>query len=227
MSAPPGRLEAHIRRTLELRYPSHIVTNDALGRDRLRALLDTIAIQGNVRKLQNIISGWAPFLSEEAATRLADRCMTAARRWSSTELGILFDLTEEERAAISVWNIRPAGYTDADMERLRRETKAKSSRRSRRRKAKDALAKSKAAADDDSLTDRQKHVYMQATDTWCSTTELAAALASWAEYKPLARDALRKAVLRACNDLTDMGWLTKDPRKGTRGQAILFVRRAR
>lgn len=146
MSAPPSRLEAHIRRTLELRYPSHVITNDTLGLDRLRALLDTIAIQGNSRKLRNIMAGWAPLLEDEAATRLFDRCMNNRRRWSSIELGMLFDLTEDERAAIGAWNIRPAGYTDADMSRLRRESKARSSCRRRRKKAKEACAKSKAAA---------------------------------------------------------------------------------
>jgi hypothetical protein len=227
MSPPPSRLEAHIRRTLELRYPRHVVTNDTLGLDRLRALLDTIAIQGNSRKLRNIMIGWAPFLGEEACDRLFDQCMNARRKWSSVELGTLFDLTEHERSAIGAWNIRPAGYTDDDMKRLRRETKARSSCRIRRRKAKEAHAKSKAAADDISLTERQKSIYMQTADAWRSTTEIGAALASWPEYKPLARDALRKAVLRACNELIGQGWLSGEVRSGSRRQTILFVRRTR
>lgn len=227
MSAPPSRLEAHIRRTLELRYPSHIVTNDALGRDRLRALLDTIAIQGNVRKLQNIIAGWAPFLDGAAADHLADRCMTAPRRWSSTELGILFDLTEEERAAIGAWNIRPAGYTDADMERLRRETKAKSSCRSRRRKAKDARAKSKAAADDDGLKEHEKDIYLQTTDVWRSSTEISSALTRWPKYRPLKKDALRQMIHRGIKRLADDGWIEREKRDGLRRQEVTVVRRAR
>ncbi|MBY0383244.1 MAG: hypothetical protein K2W78_15150 [Xanthobacteraceae bacterium] len=192
---------------------------------RLRALLDHLLLTGNSHKMLLAIAGWAPWIEVDRREEVLRRCMNAGREWTAGQLGVLFKVTLEERSALRLRTIRPAGFDDQAMKQLRRSSKAACERRRRQAVSDKARVGSKAAADDNALSDRDKTIYAQTVEEWRSTTEIATAIRSWPEFKPLDFGSVRKAVVRSCSNLIAEGWLESDLRTGKRRQPILFVRR--
>jgi hypothetical protein len=175
--------------------------------------------------MRRVLAGWAPWLSEDEATDLFERCATVRQSWGPDELGTLFDLTVEERAELKITSIRPAGFSDADMVALRRASKAKSESKRRMRLATEARARSREAADDGDLSPRDSAIFAQTLPGWRSTTDIASGLAKWPEFADVDFSSVRKAVIRSCRKLEKLGWLDGEMRDGTRRQKLLFLRR--
>jgi hypothetical protein len=222
---PPHVRAAEITKLLARRYPSLRIRPDDLGRDRLRALLDHLLLAGDGRRMRRVLAGWAPWLTEDQANELFERCAAARQTWGSDELGTLFGLTVEERADLKITSIRPAGYSDADMKVLERARKAKYSRGYRQRLAIQARGRSREAADDAELTERDKAIFAQTLPSWRSTTDIAKDLRAWPEFKKLDFGSIRKAAIRSCKTLEASRWIEVEMRSGTRRQKLLFVRR--
>jgi hypothetical protein len=222
---PPHVRAAEITKLLARRYPRLEVTQDDLGCDRLRALLDHLLQAGDARRMRRALAGWSPWLSEDQAADLFNRCEAARQTWGSSELGTLFDLTVEERTFLKIMTIRPAGYTDADMKALERARKAKYSRAYRGRLAAEERGRSRKAADDPDLSARDRTIFAQTLPAWRSTTDIASDLAKWPEFAKVDFSSVRKAVMRSCKTLEALRWLESEMRNGTRHQKLLFVRR--
>ena len=127
-----------IQRILRHRYRNNgcVLTDDDAGRDDLYQLLLPISLgQGHVRKMENAIQIWAPWMSAHEASELIDninRTPDSVRKPNKRILGERMNLPSCERDALGVRTIAPVDMTDEQLEERRKAKDAERKWRKRR-----------------------------------------------------------------------------------------------
>jgi hypothetical protein len=221
---------ADIRRVLKLRYPpeGYPVSDDALGRDRLRSYLDHKLLAGTDRisELNGIVSTFAPWMDEFERDRFVQRCIAQRQSWSGFELGNLFDLSRKERIKLRVWQMWPAGFTKEEAAQHRRTSKATYASQARQKRAAEEIEKSRTAYDNPSLNDHEKAVFGLLTASWVPSSKVKDELSTWPAYRHQDSSSMRQIISRALRKLEAKGLVQRRSEYGSRQQKIIFVCRS-
>jgi hypothetical protein len=114
----------HVRRVLQSRYGVAVPDDDA-GYEDLRVYLHVKAQaclpKNRERALLNEIGLMATWMPLERARQVATEIATKPMKLTSVTLGEMLNLSSEERARLSVWQIRAVGETTEDMKERRRQ----------------------------------------------------------------------------------------------------------
>jgi hypothetical protein len=120
------------------RHGNQWISADDAGREYLEIAAHHIAhLRGEVEA--HIIAWakqWAPWLPTDEAEELARRVAAKPRKWRADSLGRELNLTPEERDALSISTIRPAGWTKKQIDKANQEKRKARAHDQRLRNAK-------------------------------------------------------------------------------------------
>jgi hypothetical protein len=109
------------------RYGRHLPNDDA-GTDDLWLLIQNVSLvpYDADRRVRNAIETWAPWLSADEVEARINFVMnlTTYERWpTAKELGIRLNVTNDERAALGLWWLKPVDMDDDELEAWRKQRK--------------------------------------------------------------------------------------------------------
>jgi hypothetical protein len=232
-SAPAAVRVAEILKLLKQRRMTDGFAGRPVELARVSALLDHILQTGDVDRLHRILVLWAPFLTDSEAEAVIAERVALRRAWDAKELGQLFRVSVEERAALSIKSIRPTDkdgvpFDDDAMAALRRAGKAQSQAKARKRNAARLEEQNKVAAGNSDMTDRELLIYDKISAAWRSTTTIAKDLKRSHRFTGQKEDlkSVRRAVTRFAVKFAGEGWIEVDNKRvGNNGQPLWFLRR--
>jgi len=225
---PAAVCYAQVRTLMWLRYPDFQIADDQLDRNRLRALLEYAVQRGSdIKELRGIAANWTSWMQSSERDCLLTTWLSNRQRWDGFQLGMLFNLTLEERTKHKITVAWPAGFTPQDRKKHRRTLRKKYEKNRRRRISAEQREASRAAYDEPCLSDHQKAVYAQTSPTWKSSSQIEKELSTWRLFKHHNNVALRQVISRALRALEKLGLVERDDtQKGSRKQPLVYVRRA-
>jgi hypothetical protein len=237
---PAGVLANEIVKILDRRNPQPLqgIPRGEESRQQIGVMLDDLALLGDVERMRQLARSFAPWLGDEDIEAMIVQSLARRRRWDTsdeiTELAELFQLSEMERDALCVRQIRPvhpdgSAFDDEAM-KARRRAANKIAQRERRR---DSIARAQeqnvaAANDHPNFSPTELLIHDKIDLTWRSTTIIAKAVRRSHQYQGQKKnlDSIRKAVVRASEKLCAAGLVEKDDsQKGINGQPLRLLRR--
>jgi hypothetical protein len=237
---PAGVLANEVVKILDRRNPQPLqgIPRGEESRQQIGIMLDDLALLGDVDRMRKLARGFAPWLADEDLGGMIDHSLTCGRRWNRpdeiAEMAELFQLSETERDALGIRQIRPvhadgSAFDDKAMMARRRAANKISQRERRRDKIANAQEQNAAAAyKQPKLTQTELLIYEKIDPTWRSTTAIAKAVKRGHRYEGQKSNliSVRKAVNRASEKLIAAGLVEKDDtQKGANGQPLRLLRR--
>jgi hypothetical protein len=122
-----ARRLTELQRLYRARWGDHLPDDDA-GRDDLLLAFNHIA---SVDRCIEWAAQWAPWLSRDDASSLAEQVRAAPQWLKARPLGERLGLTDTERTALGIRTARPIDVTDADLIERRKHQDCERKRRKR------------------------------------------------------------------------------------------------